>query len=48
MPIKAADGTVLGTFGTYYRTLRTPTAEEREEVYALAKAAALAIAGDSN
>lgn len=43
MPIKATDGTVLGTFGTYYRDHREPTAEEQAGVASLAKAAALAL-----
>ncbi|MDP3759246.1 MAG: GAF domain-containing protein [Ramlibacter sp.] len=43
MPIKAADGRVLGTFGTYFREHRWPTAKEREAVALLASAAALAI-----
>jgi GAF domain-containing protein len=42
-PIKAADGRVLGTFGTYYRERREPTPEEREAVRALASVAALVI-----
>jgi GAF domain-containing protein len=43
MPIKAPDGTVLGTFGTYYRDSRHPTLEEQAGVALLAKAAALAL-----
>ncbi|HEY0884864.1 MAG TPA: GAF domain-containing protein [Ramlibacter sp.] len=43
MPIKGADGRVLGTFGTYFREHREPTAEEREAVAVLAAAAAEAI-----
>jgi GAF domain-containing protein len=42
-PIKAPDGRVIGTFGTYYRDRREPTAAEREAVLALATAAALAM-----
>jgi len=42
-PIKAADGRVLGTFGTYFREHRRPTAAEREAVALLAEAAAEAI-----
>lgn len=42
MPIKSLEGTVLGTFGTYYRECRTPTQEEREGIERLA-AAALAL-----
>lgn len=45
MPIKSPDGTVLGTFGTYFRDRRTPTAEERTGVERLAAAAALVLAG---
>ena len=44
MPIKSPDGTVLGTFGTYYRARRSPTAEEREGVERLAAAAASVLA----
>ncbi len=40
MPIKSAEGTVLGTFGTYFRVHRTPTPEERKAVELLAVAAA--------
>ena len=43
LPIKAADGRVLGTFGTYFRERRAPTQEEREAVGRLASAAAAAI-----
>ncbi|HEY0885102.1 MAG TPA: GAF domain-containing protein [Ramlibacter sp.] len=43
MPIKSADGRVLGTFGTYFREHREPTVEEREAVAVLAGAAARAI-----
>ena len=44
MPIKsAADGRVLGTFGTYYRELRQPSTSEIAAVRALAALAALAI-----
>ena len=42
-PIKAGDGRVLGTFGTYFRECREPTSEEREAVRALASVAALVI-----
>ena len=44
MPIKSPDGTVLGTFGTYYRDRRSPTPEERRGVERLAAAAALVLA----
>jgi PAS domain S-box-containing protein len=43
MPIKARDGRVLGTFGTYFREHREPTALERQVVEILARTAALAI-----
>ena len=45
MPIKSPDGTVLGTFGTYYRERRSPTPEEVRGVEQLAAAAAVALAG---
>lgn len=44
MPIKTADGRVLGTFGTYYREVRTPSEIEREGVRRLVDVAARAIA----
>ena len=40
MPIKRADGTVLGTFGTYFRDCREPRKEEVDAVKKLAGAAA--------
>lgn len=40
MPIKSVDGRVLGTFGTYFRVLRTPTPREQAGVALLAAAAA--------
>jgi GAF domain-containing protein len=40
MPIKSPDGTVLGTFGTYFRDRRRPTPQELEGVGLLAGAAA--------
>lgn len=43
MPIKAADGTVLGTFGTYYREIREPSSKERNGVKFLANAAAMVL-----
>jgi PAS domain S-box-containing protein len=43
MPIRAADGRVLGTFGTYFRDRRSPTARERQVVEGLCRAAALAV-----
>ena len=45
VPIKSRGGNVLGTFGTYYRERRTPTADERHGVERLAAAAALALTG---
>ncbi len=42
-PIFSADGKVLGTFGTYFRKRREPTAEEKKVVDFLSKTAALAI-----
>ncbi len=47
MPIKASDGRVLGTFGTYFRDRRIPTTEERDGVEHLVAAAALTLAGSS-
>jgi len=46
MPIKAPDGEVLGTFGTYFREHRTPTPDERRGVERLAATAAKVLAGD--
>jgi GAF domain-containing protein len=43
-PIKSPDGRVLGTFGTYYREMRTPTPDERHAVERLAALAAEALA----
>ena len=43
MPIKSAEGTVLGTFGTYFRQPRLPTAAERNGVEILANAAAMVL-----
>lgn len=44
MPIKAGDRRVLGTFGTYFRECREPTAQERQLVALLVPLAAEAIA----
>lgn len=44
-PIKSAEGAVLGTFGTYFREQRIPSAEEREGIELLASAAALVMSG---
>lgn len=43
VPIKSADGRVLGTFGTYFRDTRTPTPGEREAIEQLAQVAAHAL-----
>jgi GAF domain-containing protein len=45
MPIKAGDGTVLGTLGTYFRERRSPTPEELTSVAVLAAAAGIVLAG---
>ena len=42
-PIKSTEGKVLGTFGTYFRTQREPTPQEREVVSLLARIAANAL-----
>jgi PAS domain S-box-containing protein len=42
-PITARDGRVLGTFGTYFRESRGPSAHERQAVEILTRTAALAI-----
>jgi PAS domain S-box-containing protein len=46
MPITARDGRVLGTFGTYFRERRRPTAVEQEVVEVLARTAAITIERD--
>ena len=43
MPIVARDGSVLGTFGTYFRERRAPTEDERSVVEVLVRTAAIAI-----
>ena len=43
MPIRARDGSVLGTFGTYFRECRGPTEAERAVVEVLVRTAAIAI-----
>ena len=43
MPIKASDGTVLGTFGTYFRERRSPTPAEVTSVEVLVVAAGLVL-----
>lgn len=45
-PIFARDGRVLGTFGTYFRDRRAPSALERQLVETLAQTAAIAIEQD--
>ena len=45
MPLIARDSRVLGTFGTYFKEKRQPTAFERQVVELLARTAALAIEG---
>ena len=47
MPIKGADGRVLGTLGTYYRTRRAPAPEEIRSIEVLAGAAGLILANDA-
>ena len=44
MPIKAADGKVMGTLGTYFRERRSPVPEELRSVEVLADAAGLVLA----
>jgi hypothetical protein len=44
MPIKSPDGTVLGTFGTYFRDQRSPTPGEQRGVELLAAVAARVLA----
>lgn len=43
MPIKSAEGRVLGTFGTYFRQTRGPSVAEQTGVTALAAAAAIVL-----
>ena len=45
LPLKSRDGRVVGTFGTYFRQRREPTAQEIADVTALAPVAVRAIAG---
>ena len=47
MPIKSSGGTILGTFGTYFRDRRAPTEKEQKGVAFLAKAAASVLAQPS-
>jgi GAF domain-containing protein len=42
-PIKSSDGRVLGTFGTYFREKRLPSAEEISGVQRLASVAAMTL-----
>jgi signal transduction histidine kinase len=46
MPIVARDGSVLGTFGTYFRECRAPSEAERSVVEVLVRTAAIAIERD--
>jgi GAF domain-containing protein len=46
-PILADDGRVLGTFGTYFREVRKPGAQEQSGVARLARLAARAIASQA-
>jgi len=46
MPIKGADGSVLGTFGTYFPESREPARAERDLVAVVSRTAALAIEHD--
>ena len=46
MPIKTADGEVLGTLGTYFRRRRTPSAEEIKSVELLASLVGMVLAKD--
>lgn len=48
MPIKDAQGRVLGTFGTYFREKREPTDAERRAVTVLAAVAAQAIEAEAS
>jgi GAF domain-containing protein len=45
MPILSPEGRVLGTFGTYFRERRSPTADEHRGVKLLAGVAARVLAG---
>ena len=47
MPIKDDSGKVLGTFGTYFRESRTPSAEEMSGVQQLAAMAAKALTSEA-
>ncbi len=42
-PMKTGDGRVIGTFGTYFKECRRPTAHEQKVVELLAQTAALAL-----
>jgi signal transduction histidine kinase len=46
MPIRARDGSVLGTFGTYFRECREPTPGESSVVEVLVRTAAIAVERD--
>lgn len=47
MPIRAANGCVLGTFGTYYRECRRPSDDEIAGLEQLAAVAALVLSGSA-
>jgi len=44
MPIKTCDNKVIGTFGTYFRQHREPSAEELKGTELLVSAVALVLA----
>jgi len=44
-PIKSADGKILGTFGTYFRSNRVPSSEEIEHIQLLSCLAAKIVEG---
>jgi hypothetical protein len=46
MPIVDASGTVLGTFGTYFRQRREPSVDEISGIEGLAAIAAKTLAGN--
>jgi len=48
MPIKSAQGKVLGTFGTYFREHRLPTDEEQSAVRFLVEIASAAITSSAS
>jgi PAS domain S-box-containing protein len=48
MPIYSSDGSVLGTFGTYFEEIREPSTAEVQLVEVLSRTAALAIEREAN